>query len=62
MPIHFVDFMISREKGDFLKATTGRLGLNRGSIIFYAYAIYIDRLFVIKFLDKRSQFKNTVRR
>ena len=32
--IHFVDFEISREKGDFLKTTMWHLGLNRGSIIF----------------------------
>ena len=30
--IHFVDFEISREKGDFLKTTMWHLGLNRGSI------------------------------
>ena len=29
--INFVDFEISREKGDFLKNKIGHLGLNRGS-------------------------------
>ena len=32
--LHFVDFEISREKGDFLKTTIGHLGLNGGSIIY----------------------------
>ena len=30
--IHFVDFEIPREKGDFIKSTNGHLVLNRGSI------------------------------
>ena len=34
--IHFVDFEISREKGDFLKTTIGHLGVNGGSIKFSA--------------------------
>ena len=29
----FVDFEISKEKGDFLKTTIGHLGLDRGSIL-----------------------------
>ena len=32
--IHFVDFEISRDKGNSLKATIGYLDLNRGSINF----------------------------
>ena len=30
--LHFVDFEISKEKGDFLKTTIDHLGLNGGSI------------------------------
>ena len=37
--ILFVDFEISREKGDFLKATIGNLGLNGGSNIVYDVGI-----------------------
>ena len=36
--IHFADFEILREKGDFLKKTIGHLGLNRGSTIYHYFS------------------------
>ena len=41
--MHFVDFEVQREKGDFLKTTIGHLGLNRGSIKFCGSLFFLYR-------------------
>ena len=48
--MHFVDFEISREKGDFLKTTIEHLGLNRGRNKYHHFMDHFRPKKILKFI------------